>query len=81
MPTRGTKSKSHTGLDYTTRKGSKYYTMGGHEVRPYRQKRKTGGFAFLPAILAGLLTGGVSVGTQKVLKKLMGGGKHTKRKH
>ncbi len=83
MPTKkGTKSKSMPGkLDYTTKKGSKFYTRAGHELRPYKQKK--GGFAFLPFLIplaAGLASGGISYGTQKVLKKAFGAG-HRKKKH
>ena len=35
-------SKTHPGLlDYSTKKGSAHYIVGGHELRPYRQKRKS----------------------------------------
>lgn len=81
MPTRGSTSKTMRGKkDYTTKKGSKFYVRDGHEIRPYKQNRK-GGFAFLPflaPLLAGLASGGVSYGTQKLLKKKFGNGK---RKH
>ena len=44
MPAKkGTKSKTHSGLDYMTRKGSKYYVHQGHRVKPFAQK--TGGFS------------------------------------
>jgi len=76
MPTKGRKSKTHKGeLDYTTKKGSKFYVRDGHEIRPYRQPRKKGGFAFLAPLLAGLLSGGVSYGTQRGLKKTLGLGR------
>jgi len=54
MPThRGKPSKSHPGLDYETRKGSKYYHRNHHEVKPYQQKRKHHG-GNLPMILGGI---------------------------
>ena len=39
MPQKGLKSLTHSGEDYTTRKGSKFYVRSGKEVRPYRQKK------------------------------------------
>ena len=59
MPLRGRPSKSHTGLDYETRKGSKFYTRDHHEIRPYRQKRKNGGAVPNKALLIKLLGGTV----------------------
>jgi len=56
MPIRGKPSKTHTGLDFETRKGSKYYHRNHHEVRPFAQKRK-GGATLNKALLIKLLGG------------------------
>jgi len=78
MPRKGAKSKTMKGKeDYTTKKGSKFYVRKGHEIKPYRQ----GGFAFLPflaPLLAGLASGAASYGTQRGLKKALGGGRRKK---
>jgi len=55
MPIKGLKSLTHTGQDYTTRKGSKFYVRNGKEVRPYKQK--TGGATINKALLVKLLGG------------------------
>jgi len=71
MPTtRGTKSKSHSGLDYETRKGSKFYNRNHHLIKPYRQKAQRDG-GFLP-----LLFGALSAAN--ALRGLFGKGKKKK---
>ncbi len=81
MPTH-CKSKTHKGdKDYTSKRGDKVHHIAHHDVKrphkPYARKR-TGGFAFLPFLIplaAGLASGGVSYGTQKLLHKIAGGHK------
>lgn len=77
-PKKGQASRTHKGeQDFTTKRGDKVFHRRGHNVaRTRRPYQKNGGFAFLPAILAGLLSGGVSYGTQKVAKKTLGLGTH-----
>jgi len=55
MPQKGLKSLTHSGEDYTTRKGSKFYVRSGKEVRPYRQKK--GGATINKQLLIKLLGG------------------------
>jgi hypothetical protein len=38
--TKRSKSATHRGENFTTRKGSAHYIVGGHELRPYRRKSK-----------------------------------------
>ncbi len=79
----GTKSHTHKGdKDFTSKKGSKVHHIEHHDVRrrvaPFagRKRKANGGFAFLPflaPLIAGLASGGISYGTQKLLKKVAGG--------
>ena len=37
---KGSISKTHSGKDFMTRKGSKYYDRNGHFVKPYSKRRR-----------------------------------------
>jgi hypothetical protein len=81
-PKKGQKSKTMRGeKDYSTKSSSRFYDRGGHRIMPYHQKRKDGGYAFLIPLASGLMSGGVSYGVQRGLKKLFGGTTHRKKKH
>ena len=53
--TKGSKSLTHSGQNYSTRSGSKFYVRDGHRVKPYAQPRHGGARGTDIALLKKLL--------------------------